>query len=518
MNDSDSRSAKLQSDLLESNGLLRRQVEQLKTQLMNSTLINELTRVLHSCGELDGIMKIVLLAIKEIAGFDRAIMFEVDKQNFCLKPRLWVGITGSTPDDMIIPLGFEGGEITDALFLNRHIVVERPDAKSDHFSSRLHSETYVVIPLVNRVTKRCWDTRDCNLATCPAHGSHNPYCWSVVGACQLSHTESENDKRRACVGCGCFKGSGVFWIDRASQIKAVSSDDITSLTAIINLAAIIIENFRILKDLDVANNSLQKANTQLNALNHELQIAHGRIKADLDHAQIIQRGLLPQDIEKTSAFSVCARYLSADAVGGDYYDLFETSPGIHHLVVADVSGHGIASALVMSMVKMLLKTFAPSEPSPQKTLERINKSFLSEVKTDNFVTIFYAIVDTNTKTFRYTSAGHCPVLLLDRRDASCTQIKADGLFLGVFPDMMLRESSMQYQPGSHRLVLYTDGLIEARSPSEQLYGADRLTKIAMKTISLDVKETLENILVDQKNFCGTATAVEDDITVLILDL
>jgi sigma-B regulation protein RsbU (phosphoserine phosphatase) len=334
----------------------------------------------------------------------------------------------------------------------------------------------------------------------------------------MSNAASENDKRRACVGCQCFKGTSVFWIDRVSRKKEVSSDDITSLTAIINLAGIIIENFRILKDLDDANSSLHKANEQLKIVNHDLQIAQGRINADLQHAQTIQRGLLPQDIDKNSTFQVCARYLSADAVGGDYYDIFETSPGIFSLVVADVSGHGIASALVMSMVKILLKTFAASQPSPQKTLERINESFLSEVKTDNFVTIFYAIIDTNTNTFRYSSAGHCPILVLNRSDFSCTQIKADGLFMGVFPEMMLKESYQPYEPGNHRLVLYTDGLIEARSPSDQLYGVDRLTEIAQKTISLGVKESLEEILLDQKKFCGTCTTFDDDITLLIIDL
>ncbi len=164
----------------------------------------------------------------------------------------------------------------------------------------------------------------------------------------------------------------------------------------------------------------------IQVVNHDLQIAQSRIRADLDHAHMVQVGLLPQDIETTGGFSVGARYFSADAVGGDYYDLFETAPGIYSLVVADVSGHGIASALIMSMVKMLPKTFAPIEQSPQKTLERINRSFLSDVKTDNFVTIFYAVIDTTAHTVRYTSAGHCPILFLDRAQRLCTQIKADA--------------------------------------------------------------------------------------------
>ena len=156
--------------------------------------------------------------------------------------------------------------------------------------------------------------------------------------------------------------------------------------------------------------------------------------------------------------------------GGDYYDAFSISEGVYGLVVADVSGHGVASALIMSMVKVLLKSIVLEEKSPQKTLELINQTFLSEIKTDNFVTIFYAVLDTNNHVLHYTSAGHCPVLLFNRQTRSCDIIKADGLFLGVFPDMMLSESKFEYIPGTVRLVLYTDGLTEAKNKKEEMYG------------------------------------------------
>jgi serine phosphatase RsbU (regulator of sigma subunit) len=506
------------ADFQEMNLHLREQNEQLKEQLMNTSLITELTRVLHSCGDLDGIIKTVLLAVQEIAGFDRAMLFEIDKRSFNLRPRQWVGIDRLPTDDFTVPLGFEGGEATDALFLNRHIIVEKPDAQNDVFSAAFGSESYVVIPLISRVTKRCWEAKSCTMTSCPAHGGYNPYCWSINGGGLCTKAVSEDDKRRACVNCACFKGNGVFWVDRTAHKRAITSDDITALTAIVNLAGIIIENFRILSDLDTANNSLQQAITQVKIVNHDLQIAQARIKADLDHARTIQLGLLPQDIEESTSFSVGARYSSADAVGGDYYDLFESTPGIFNLVVADVSGHGIASALIMSMVKMLLKTFAPGEASPQKTLERINNVFLADVKTDNFVTIFYALIDTTAHTLRYTSAGHCPVLLLDRRKRSVSQFKADGLFMGVFPDMMLKETVVPYETGNHRIVLFTDGLVEARGTTDELYGVGRLTDIAIATLDAPVKKALAAILDDQKKFCGPDQKVEDDITLLIVDL
>jgi serine phosphatase RsbU (regulator of sigma subunit) len=497
---------------------IKKQNELLKTQLMSTSMIHELTKVLHTCTNLEGITKTVLLAIQEIIEFDRVILFEIDQKAFCLKPQSWVGISDPLISTVTIPLGFEGGEITDALFLNKHILVEEPDATSDPFSKILLSDTYLVIPLVCKVNKKCWEAKCCNKTTCPAHGSFNPYCWSIPGSGQYSNATNENDRRAACIACSCFKVEGVFWMDRAIHSKTITSDDITILTAIINIAGIVTENFKILNALDKAKNNLQQANEQLKIVNHDLQLAQARIRNDLEHARTIQQGLLPQDLTDTSHFSVGARYLSADAVGGDYYDIFTISPGLYGVIVADVSGHGVASALIMSMAKVLLKTFSTNEPSPQKTLERINETFLSEIKTDHFVTIFYATLDTSNHILRYTSAGHCPVLFIDRTTKKCTTVKADGLFMGVFPDMMLSESSYNYQPGNIRLVLYTDGIVESKNKKDEMYGINKLEDISVTSTTSSPKDSVEIILNDLKDFCGDNSAPEDDITLLVIDL
>jgi serine phosphatase RsbU (regulator of sigma subunit) len=306
-------------------------------------------------------------------------------------------------------------------------------------------------------------------------------------------------------------------MDRNARLTPITSDDITIVTASVTMAGIVIENFHIFDALEKANISERKINNKLKLINNELQVAYARINKDLEHARTIQQGLLPQDLEDTPEVKIGAHYLSADAVGGDYYDVFNIEPGIYGLVVADVSGHGVASALIMSMGKILLKTFARHEHSPQKTLERINQTFLSEINTDHFVTFFYAILDTNERKLRFTSAGHCPSILLDRTTGTAKLIKADGLFLGVFPDMMLHESELSYTPGSIRLVLYTDGLIEAKKIDDEMYGFERLKIISEKTLNSDVKSTVSKILQDQKEFCGENSSPEDDITLLVID-
>jgi len=506
------------SDLSEKYTVVQEQNEQLKAQLMSNSLTYELTKVMHSCTDQEGIIKTVLLGIQEIINFTRVILFEIDKKDFCLKPKSWVGLSDTDIKGVAIPLGFEGGDITDSMFLNRHLIVDTPDAGSDVFAQTLSSQSYLVIPLINKATRKCWEVKNCNKMSCPVYGGYNPYCWSIPNSGQMLNASSENEKRKGCISCACFKVEGVFWMDRAGRDLPISSDDITTLSAVINQAGIILENFRIFNALEKANDDLQNANTQLTTVNHDLQVAHAKINTDLEHARLIQQGLLPQGILKAPGFSAGAKYIPADAVGGDYYDVFEIAPGIYGIVVADVSGHGISSALIMSMVKVLLKTHALIERSPQKTLEIINQSFLSEIKTDNFVTIFYALLDTTSHVISYTSAGHCPILHLDKRTKACAQIKADGLFLGIFPDMMLKETQYSYTPGVERFVLYTDGLTEARNKDEDMFEITKLSDVAIQTLESDPTQAVETILTRQKNFCGSLQIPEDDITLLVLDL
>lgn len=506
------------SELSEKYTLVQEQNEQLKTQLMSNSLIYELTKVMHSCTDQDGIIKTVLLGIQEIINFPRAVLFSIDKENFVLRPKLWVGLKDADIKDFAIPLGFEGGEITDSIFLNRHLIIEHPDEADDPFAKKLGSPSYLVIPLINKATRKCWEVKNCNKMTCPVHGGYNPFCWSIPNSGQMLGAASENEKRKGCIACACFKVEGVFWMDRAGMDLPIASDDITTLSLVINQAGIILENFRIFNALEKVNGDLKNANTQLTTVNHDLQVAQAKINTDLEHARIIQQGLLPQGILSAPGFSASARYIPADAVGGDYYDVFEIAKGVYGIVVADVSGHGISSALIMSMVKVLLKIHATVERSPQKTLETINRTFLSEIRTDNFVTIFYALLDTNAHVISYASAGHCPVLLLNKETKQCAQIKADGLFLGIFPDMMLKETRYSYMPGAERIVLYTDGLTEARNKDDDMFEVEKLTESAIQTLSFDTAQTVDKILARQKSFCGSQQIPEDDITLLVLDL
>ncbi|MDR2579238.1 MAG: serine/threonine-protein phosphatase [Chitinispirillales bacterium] len=493
------------------------QNEMLKTQLIDAAMINELVKVLHSCTDLEGIVKTVLLSFQDLVHFDRAILFTINGGKFRLEPWNWVGIDDDTAKRLSIPLGFDGGDITDAIFLNRHIFVEEPDPASDIFSLELQSPSYIVAPLLRKPTRKCWEIKRCTKKSCSSYGSANPYCWSNLDVSCGDSSSTEDDRRRRCLACAAFKAEGIFWLDRKNSVQPITSGDISNLTNIITLAGLVFENFRMINALDAANHELISTNETLRKVNHDLEFAEAKIRLDLEQARQIQQKLLPQDISSShESYKISSRYLAANTVGGDYYDVFKIADGTYGIVVADVSGHGIASALVMSMAKTLLRVYSKDETSPQKTLERINDIFVSEVATEHFVTIFYAVLDVNKKKLRFSSAGHCPIFYLHKDSGKCDMLKADGLFLGVFPDIMLAEREIDYVPEKQRLILYTDGLTEAINPATEMYGTERLTRIARETTDFSTEETLEAILEHQVKFCD-GVQPEDDITLLVMD-
>jgi len=379
-------------------GDLLTQNEMLKTQLINASMINELVKVLHSCTDLEGIVKTVLLSFQDLVNFDRIMLFTVNGPQFRLDPWSWIGICDDDAKKLAVSLGFDGGDITDAIFLNRHIFVEEPD-ESDIFSQKLQSPSYIVVPLLRKPTRKCWELKQCNKKSCGNYGSINPYCWSNPNSCNDNHG-SEDERRKHCLACPAFKVEGMFWLDRKNSAQPITSDDISNLTNIITLAGLVFENFRMINALDAANHELIGANDALRKVNNDLELAEAKIRVDLEQARLIQQKLLPQDMKNSEdGYNVSSRYLAANTVGGDYYDIFKIAEGVYGIVVADVSGHGVASALIMSMVKVLLRTYSKNETSPQKTLELINENLVSEIATEHFVTIFYAVFDGKHNIF-----------------------------------------------------------------------------------------------------------------------
>lgn len=486
---------------------------QLNQELMINTLVGEVTRVMLAAPTLESAMRSFFLGLSEITGTNRLALFQIDSAAFGLKLLTCEGISVDSLERLRLGLDFMSGEYPDAIFLNKHIIVDPVDP-ADPFAT-VGSQSYAVMPIVSRITSKCWEVRKCNKTECPCYEGHNPYCWSVAGAALDTGATSEDEKRMSCVKCSQFKCEALLWIDTSDVIDGISATAITHALSLCRSMGLVMESFGMYKKLEVANSQLASNNDILSCLNEELNQAQARIERELDHARTIQKGLLPESFPSNFAKDISARYIPAGKVGGDYYDFFLVDDDLVGILVADVSGHGIAAALIMSMFKILLKSLAPTLRSPKKILEHINRVFLEETHSVNYVTVFLAFFNRKTREFVYANAGHTPQVLL-YSNGSTQDLKATGLFVGILDDVMMHEES-KILDSDTRLLLYTDGLTETKSEHDEMYGFERFKKHIAATSNLSCSESLDLLLEEFNEFRGSSEII-DDITMLFVDL
>lgn len=190
-------------------------------------------------------------------------------------------------------------------------------------------------------------------------------------------------------------------------------------------------------------------------------------------ARNIQRALLPKSSPYIPGFAVSGFSLPAGPVGGDWFDFIPLGEGKWGIVLADVSGKGMAAALLMSATRGMLRSLAEAHCSPSEVLARLNGLLVNDLPTGKFVTLVYAVFDPEKSTVTFANAGHLPPILLSGDDVRFVETE-DGLPLGL-GNGAFSEATIHLPPGA-RLFLYSDGITEAASRAGEEYGAHRLRK------------------------------------------
>lgn len=242
-------------------------------------------------------------------------------------------------------------------------------------------------------------------------------------------------------------------------------------------------------------------------------------KHDLDIAKEIQENLLPKHVPRIAGYDVSAYYSPSKEVGGDYYDFFLVDKTHLGMVCADVSGKGIPGSMVMMMCKALVSYEASENLSPRDIFCKVNRSLAKDIKRGMFVTAFYMLLDIPTARLTVASAGHNPLLLYRAATKQCTQINPGGIALGFDKDGRLFERNMkeeviQLQRGD-RAVIYTDGVTEAMSPSNEEFGEDRMMAITVQCAAKSSSEYLTQ-LVNAIQGHAQKDEQHDDITIVTL--
>jgi len=251
-------------------------------------------------------------------------------------------------------------------------------------------------------------------------------------------------------------------------------------------------------------------------------LASQRLLVSLDEemraATRIQSSILPRTNPKIGGFHLAVRYAPMTAVAGDFYDFLLIRPGSLGIVVADVAGHGVPAALVASMVKVAVSAQMGIGAEPGKVIAGLNSTLCRQAE-GQYATAVYVFLDQARHMGCYCAAGHPPLLLWRRGTRTLLELKESGLLLGVRPTEEYMQTEFILEAGD-RLLVYTDGLVEAVNALGEEFGEARLGQFITTHQDLPAEQFAERLLDEVLGWPGKRTTREqaDDITLVVIDV
>jgi sigma-B regulation protein RsbU (phosphoserine phosphatase) len=261
--------------------------------------------------------------------------------------------------------------------------------------------------------------------------------------------------------------------------------------------------------------ALRKTHQSLRAAYAVIEAQKDRMQGELDVGREIQMSMLPRQFPETGQCRVDAVLQPAREVGGDLYDVFEIGPDLLCFGVGDVSGKGVPAALFMAMAKVLIRSRAASDPSPASILTHLNEELGRDNEQCMFLTAWFGILNIRTGEVTFTNAGHNRPWIRGRDGSvrSCEEIH--GPVIAAAEGLVYGESHLQLSPGD-QLILYTDGVTEARSPDHELYTDERLERLLRDTPANNARDRVKSTVSSVWEFQADAEQA-DDVTVLVLE-
>jgi phosphoserine phosphatase RsbU/P len=244
------------------------------------------------------------------------------------------------------------------------------------------------------------------------------------------------------------------------------------------------------------------------ALAQEQELSN--IQSELEIARGIQLSILPSTFPNSASFRVAARYLPMTSVAGDFYDFLLANDKQAGILIADVSGHGVPAALIASMIKLAAAAQTANTTNPAQLLSGINVVLMGNTQ-EQFATAAYLYLDAEKQQLHYSAAAHPAMLLL--RNGEVTKIIENGLMLAAFDFAEYTTLSLPLISGD-RLVLYTDGILEAANSREEEFGGERLSALLRATVALTPAETAGRITEAVQQW---SVSQGDDLTVIVCD-
>ncbi len=275
---------------------------------------------------------------------------------------------------------------------------------------------------------------------------------------------------------------------------------------------------------DIASGMQRRMNAELLEANLTIKEKNRLLREALALAEEVQLRLLPRDNPTVPGFDIAGKSIYCDETGGDYYDYLAVpgaDPGSLAVVVGDVTGHGIASALLMTTARALLRMRASMGGDPAGQVADLNQLLTQDTaETGRFVTLFYLFLEPapegmGTGRMRWVRAGHDPALLYDPANNSFLEFSAGGVPLGIIGDVTYKEFVFEGMAGGQVVALGTDGIWEARNREGLMFGKRRLRRIMRENCDLPAKEIVDLVLEELEAF-RRGGPVEDDVTLVVV--
>ena len=244
-----------------------------------------------------------------------------------------------------------------------------------------------------------------------------------------------------------------------------------------------------------------------------------RLRHSLELAREIQQILLPKDNPKIDGLEVAGKSIYCDETGGDYFDFIKSKEKQSEklgVVVGDVAGHGISSALLMASVRSALRQRLALSGSISRIITDVNCQLAGDLADyGQFVTLFYLLVDPARQTLEWVRAGHEPAILYDPVTDDFFELQGSGMALGVDKDFQYEKNQKENFSRGSIVVLATDGVWEARNKSGQMFGRTAVYDIIQNNSAAGANEIMEAIIKEVRNFLE-ASKPEDDLTLVVV--
>ena len=283
---------------------------------------------------------------------------------------------------------------------------------------------------------------------------------------------------------------GILYVDTPNILYPFDAEALSLLTVFANIAAIRIEHARLV----------------------EVEHAERLLTHDLEQAADIQRSLFPQAPPVLPGLQLAGRSLPCRSVGGDYFDYVPMSDGRIFVVVADVSGKGLAASLLMSSLQARVHALCELQTDVARLVTRLNHSTKANTPDNKFITGFFAAIDPVTGEMEYANAGHNPPVIA-RQSGKVELLTAGGPVLGILPNITYVGGRTKLDPGD-LLVMYSDGVSEAPNSKDEEFSEEAVAQIAASCLDRSADEVLMEIARQLRAFLGECSPT-DDVTMVV---